>query len=64
MACGEIVPTLVFWVLEIRARGEVYDRQPFANHKGLLRQVPLENVEELIEPVFEKLEHIRVGRTA
>ena len=62
VARGEVVPTLVFWVLEIGACRQVYDRQPFANHKGLPRQAPLKNVEELIEPVFEKPERIRVGR--
>ena len=62
VARGEVVPTLVFWVLEIGACRQVYDRQPFANHKGLPRQALLKNVEELIEPVFEKPERIRVGR--
>src|SRR5262249_60038443 len=39
-----------------------HDAGRLANQKGLAGQSLLQNVEKLIEPVFQKLESIRVGR--
>jgi hypothetical protein len=62
MAGGEIVPRLFLWVLKIRVCGQVDDGRPITDDEGLVREMSLQDAKEIIKPVSQKLEYIRIGR--
>jgi hypothetical protein len=62
MAGGEIVAGFFLWVLEVSDYGQVNHGRLLTNHEGLAREMPFQDPEEIIKPVFKKLEHIWIGR--
>jgi len=62
MAGGEIVAGFFLWVLEVSGYGQVNHGRLLTNHEGLAREMPFQDAEEIIKPVFKKLEHIWIGR--